>query len=272
MKKKFFIFILIFPLLFLSACSLKKLNNYGGRKINKPAALEENKKTPNASSVKNTNKSIKSSNLGLEITYYSEENNEIFAKEEGSKIYFWRKLQEQSFGQSIEVFSKDENVSFADAIASQFLNKKSYQDNCFVDIFEEGDNYKKAIINFKSQNPSGECLSGDPSPTCDSCPETYSRKNASDYFIYYKNNPGKYFYISLGQESLIGSEHNLWYGSDDSREWFNNIKFINNETVDNNRNIPGGDRDEHGCIGSAGYTWCEAKQKCLRLWEEQCND
>ncbi|MDD5040453.1 MAG: hypothetical protein PHY34_04880 [Patescibacteria group bacterium] len=32
----------------------------------------------------------------------------------------------------------------------------------------------------------------------------------------------------------------------------------------------GGDRDEHGCIGSAGYSWCEAKQKCLRTWEEPC--
>jgi len=32
----------------------------------------------------------------------------------------------------------------------------------------------------------------------------------------------------------------------------------------------GGDKDEHGCIGSAGYTWCEAKQKCLRTWEEDC--
>ncbi len=36
--------------------------------------------------------------------------------------------------------------------------------------------------------------------------------------------------------------------------------------------IVGGDRDEHGCIGSAGYSWCEAKQKCLRVWEEQCGD
>ena len=34
--------------------------------------------------------------------------------------------------------------------------------------------------------------------------------------------------------------------------------------------IVGGDKDEHGCIGSAGYTWCEAKQKCLREWEEPC--
>ena len=34
--------------------------------------------------------------------------------------------------------------------------------------------------------------------------------------------------------------------------------------------IVGGDRDSHGCIGSAGYSWCEAKQKCLRQWEEKC--
>lgn len=32
----------------------------------------------------------------------------------------------------------------------------------------------------------------------------------------------------------------------------------------------GSDKDIHGCIGSAGYTWCEGKQKCLRVWEEKC--
>ena len=37
-----------------------------------------------------------------------------------------------------------------------------------------------------------------------------------------------------------------------------------------NPTMVGGDRDSHGCIGSAGYTWCEAKQKCLRPWEEKC--
>ena len=40
----------------------------------------------------------------------------------------------------------------------------------------------------------------------------------------------------------------------------------------NNNQIVGGDKDEHGCIGSAGYTWCENKQKCLRIWEENCYD
>lgn len=43
-----------------------------------------------------------------------------------------------------------------------------------------------------------------------------------------------------------------------------------NNLPDNSQNIVGGDRDEHGCIGSAGYSWCETKQKCLRVWEEPC--
>jgi len=34
--------------------------------------------------------------------------------------------------------------------------------------------------------------------------------------------------------------------------------------------IVGGDKDNHGCIGSAGYSWCATKNKCLRVWEESC--
>lgn len=37
-----------------------------------------------------------------------------------------------------------------------------------------------------------------------------------------------------------------------------------------NQQLVGNDTDEHGCIGSAGYSWCEAKQKCIRPWEENC--
>ncbi len=32
----------------------------------------------------------------------------------------------------------------------------------------------------------------------------------------------------------------------------------------------GGDRDAHGCIGSAGYSWCESTNRCQRPWEEKC--
>ena len=34
--------------------------------------------------------------------------------------------------------------------------------------------------------------------------------------------------------------------------------------------IIGGDVDEGGCLVGAGYSWCEPKQKCLRVWEEPC--
>ena len=34
--------------------------------------------------------------------------------------------------------------------------------------------------------------------------------------------------------------------------------------------LVGNDQDAHGCIASAGYEWCEAKQKCIRNWEEGC--
>ena len=30
----------------------------------------------------------------------------------------------------------------------------------------------------------------------------------------------------------------------------------------------GGDRDAHGCIGSAGYTWSEVKKTCIRIFED----
>lgn len=34
----------------------------------------------------------------------------------------------------------------------------------------------------------------------------------------------------------------------------------------------GGDKDEHGCLGSAGYQWCPSQEKCLRMWEEYCEE
>ena len=34
--------------------------------------------------------------------------------------------------------------------------------------------------------------------------------------------------------------------------------------------MPGSDRDSYGCIPSAGYTWCDTLQKCIRPWEETC--
>ncbi len=36
--------------------------------------------------------------------------------------------------------------------------------------------------------------------------------------------------------------------------------------------LVGGDRDEHGCIPSAGYQWCEKLGECVRPWELEKSD
>lgn len=33
--------------------------------------------------------------------------------------------------------------------------------------------------------------------------------------------------------------------------------------------IVGNDRDEHGCIGSAGYTWDTQKKECVQPWNNK---
>ncbi len=34
------------------------------------------------------------------------------------------------------------------------------------------------------------------------------------------------------------------------------------------KHIIGNDKDEHNCIGSAGYTWSIVKNKCIRIFED----
>ena len=47
-----------------------------------------------------------------------------------------------------------------------------------------------------------------------------------------------------------------------------NNTFIKQEDT-KQENVLGSDRDKHGCIGSAGYTWSEEENKCVRPWEEK---
>lgn len=44
----------------------------------------------------------------------------------------------------------------------------------------------------------------------------------------------------------------------------------NIKTNNNQEKLIGGDKDQGGCLIAAGYSWCEIKNKCLRIWEEPC--
>lgn len=44
-------------------------------------------------------------------------------------------------------------------------------------------------------------------------------------------------------------------------------KTPQSETQIGKATLVGNDRDSNGCIGSAGYTWSEAKKECIRIFE-----
>jgi hypothetical protein len=51
-----------------------------------------------------------------------------------------------------------------------------------------------------------------------------------------------------------------------------NANTNTNANANTNEPLIGGQTDAHGCLIAAGYSWCESKQKCLRVWEEKCYD
>jgi len=47
--------------------------------------------------------------------------------------------------------------------------------------------------------------------------------------------------------------------------------LLNNSVVEAQyTEVPGSDVDNHGCVGSAGYTWCSSLDTCVRTWETPC--
>ena len=42
----------------------------------------------------------------------------------------------------------------------------------------------------------------------------------------------------------------------------------NSQSKKGEENKVGDDKDAHGCIASAGYTWSEVLKDCIRLWEK----
>ncbi len=40
------------------------------------------------------------------------------------------------------------------------------------------------------------------------------------------------------------------------------------EDLSQSKDLIGGDRDEHGCLIAAGYSWDEERKECVRPWEQ----
>lgn len=250
--KKIHYLSLLLPLIFLTACSSSQSNSQANTDQAAPPAVvgndrdahgcigsagyswcepkqkclrtwEEKCETEATStdSALKVNESVTSEQLGLKVSFYSNPENRTSSKVDGNRIYFYwngpSNATGYKSGQFLEGFTKAATSSFPSAIEDRFLRAVN-KEKCSVKITEDTPDYQEAIIDY----PDTPCADGSPAFTCNSCPANYSRTNGIAYFKYYKSQPDKYFYFSIGQYSLLGGVE----GAKSSLEWFNNLEFV----------------------------------------------
>ncbi|HZI95790.1 MAG TPA: hypothetical protein VFD40_01230, partial [Candidatus Paceibacterota bacterium] len=150
-------------------------------------------------------------------------------KEVGNKVYFYDKIDGDNYemGQYIEKFDKDKDISFADAIKNELLGEDT-GDYCFVRITGDLGDMQYATIDY----PNNLCEDNEPSWVCANC-TSYQKTNGAQKFIYDKNHPDVYFFVSIGQASLLRHIDGLTGEEMSKLEWFNNIEVIDQSAESN---------------------------------------
>lgn len=144
-----------------------------------------------------------SDKLGVGFTYVPNQAGTpaVEVTEIGDKIYVHYDNEKPEQGKSIEIFTKDPNLTLEEAIRAKFLTGYNSSD-CFVKTYEASQtglpNYISAGISFPRTN--------DPSipwwQNADKCPQNYRETNGGQFFLMNKDVPGKLLFVILGQDSI----------------------------------------------------------------------
>lgn len=176
-----------------------------------PNNLTSQKPTTNSeTSPNNPNaKLFLSETLKVQFSYNPNyENTSFSVKETENKIYVYMSTTKAEDGQYLEVFTKDANDSLETAIQKKFLVGYN-STNCFVETIEnkDGTGMAKAIISYPPPSDPDEPFFAN----SDKCPAVYSQSNGISYFLYDKNFPDKFLFVSIGQYGIkSGVRESLW--------------------------------------------------------------
>ena len=83
-----------------------------------------------------------------------------------------------------------------------------------------------------------------------------------------QKSPAKVLLLGLAAVALISLLIFGYFYYNSKEKAGENANLI--QETENTNQLIGGDTDEYGCLIAAGYSWCESKEKCLRVWEEEC--
>jgi len=168
-----------------------------------------------------------SEKLGVGFTYLEAiyfKGADVTVTEIGSKIYVHLSNENPEEGKSIEVFTKDPDISFHKAIENKFLVGIDPKD-CFVSTNDVREpkllNYISAEISFPySTDPNGWW-----GLNSDRCPEYYSETKGVQYFLMNNDVAGKFLFVKLGQD-VIASDGTPWPEEWGGVDWSDSIQIL----------------------------------------------
>lgn len=191
-------------------------------------------------------KIFESKKLGIKFTYAPDLLNpgtipeKIKVREEGNKMYLFfgpeSNMKLNSFSaQTIEMFTKDPNMTLEEAIKEKFLKGK--EKDCAVQV---SDTYSNDIQNpYPQMNwpdvefadiysplvPKDASLDDPNWGKNEECAPGYAITNAIRFFVMNKNVPDRFYFVSVGQESIASD------GTPPTKEgvtnnWFHSLRII----------------------------------------------
>ncbi len=175
--------------------------------------------------LKGNTKVFTSDKLGISFDYSSSNKNAeydyaIVTFEQGNKVYVsYREYfnPKSPSGQSVEVFFKNPEESFHDAIKRTILKDYPFSGCSIVDdkiSIEKKSNLEYAEITYPSWYSNTEDLDLDVLlADAGKCNQAYDATEAVRYFAYDPNHPDRFVFFNLGQEGIINSKGQLWEDS-----------------------------------------------------------
>lgn len=166
-----------------------------------------------------------SEKLGVGFTYNPEpaKNTTVTVTEKNNTIYVHTSEQKPEEGQYIEVFTKDAQDTFTQALEKEFLTDYDSAD-CFVKLY---DTNEQELSDYQSAGISYPPTTNENAPAWENgekCPQPYTETNGISYFLINPDVPTTYIFASIGQYSIT-SDGNTKTASE-AVNWSHSIRII----------------------------------------------
>jgi len=156
--------------------------------------------------------------LGISFLYLSSNQGSSFkTKEVANKVYVYDSNYDYDTGQYVEVFSKDPDQTFKQAIEETFLEGYS-TDKCIATSSPASEEYPSTYIQGNIKVPGEFTNIEEMSAKWQECPQPYTQTNGISFFLMDQDHADKFVFFSIGQYAISAGASDL--------TWQDTIEFL----------------------------------------------